>query len=148
MSQSLSKLYIHVVFHIKERRTYIRKEDANQLYSYIAEILKQHNSIPIQINGVHDHIHILCVLSKNIALAKLIQHIKAGSSGWIKTLHTHYRNFAWQTGYAAFSVSSSIHDKTVRYILNQEEHHKKLSFREELLKFLEEYNVQYDEKYL
>lgn len=147
MSQSLSRLYIHIVFHVKGN-IIIREKDSNQLYSYIAGILKGHNSISIQINGTDNHIHILCVMSKNVALAALVQQIKASSSSWIKTLDKYYKDFAWQKGYAGFSVSPSIHDKTVQYILNQQEHHRKISFKDELLMFLKEYQVEYDERYL
>ncbi|NDV77667.1 transposase [Dysgonomonas sp. 511] len=148
MSQSLSKLYIHIVFHTKGNTTLIRTKDSDQLYSYIAGILKKHDSIPIQINGTDNHIHILCVMSKNIALATLVQQIKASSSGWLKTLDDYYREFAWQKGYAGFSVSPSVHEKTSRYILNQQEHHKKMSFRDELLMFFKKYRIEYDERYL
>ena len=148
MSQSLSKLYVHIVFHIKGNTTLIREKDSTQLYSYIAGVLKGQNSLPIQINGTDNHIHILCVMSKNIALATLVQQIKSSSSGWIKTLDEYYKDFAWQKGYAGFSVSPSVHDKTVQYILNQQQHHKKISFRDELLIFFKEYQVEYDERYL
>ena len=148
MSQSLSKLYVHIVFHVKGNTTFIREKDSIQLYSYIACVLKGHHSLPIQINGTDNHIHIICVMSKNIALATLVQQIKSSSSGWIKTLDEYYKDFAWQKGYAGFSVSPSVHDKTVQYILNQQQHHKKISFRDELLIFFKEYQVEYDERYL
>ncbi len=148
MSQSLSKLYIHIVFHIKGNDILIREKDFNQFHSYIAGILKGQESIPVQINGTNNHIHILCVMSKNIALATLVQQIKVHSSVWIKTLDEYYRSFAWQKGYAGFSVSPSVHNKTIQYILQQQEHHKTISFKDELLLFLKEYQVEYDERYL
>lgn len=148
MSQSLSKLFIHLIFHIKSTSVKIRKEDKNDLYSYIGAIIKDNDSIPILINGVEDHIHILCVLSKNIALAKLVEEIKRHSSRWIKTRGTYYSTFSWQGGYGGFSISPSLHDKTKLYIKNQEEHHKKMSFKEEYLLFLKEYGIEYDERYL
>jgi len=95
-----------------------------------------------------DHIHILCVLSKNISLAKFVQEVKGISSHWIKNLASHYNSFEWQKGYAGFSVSPSVHDKTVEYIRNQQSHHTKLSFKEEYMMFLKEYGIQYDERYL
>jgi len=148
MSQSLSKLYIHLIFHIKNPNFPIRQEEKNDLYAYIGTIIKDNGSIPILINGTHDHVHILCVMSKNISLATLVEEIKRHSSRWIKTLNSHYKEFAWQGGYAGFSVSQSIHDKTKRYINNQEEHHKKMTFREELIGFLKDYEIEYDERYL
>lgn len=148
MSQSLSKLYVHLIFHIKDSLVPIINEDKIDLYAYIGSIIKDNSSIPIIINGTSDHVHILCVISKNIALAKLIEEIKRHSSRWIKTRGTHYKQFAWQGGYAGFSVSQSLHEKTKNYILNQEEHHKKLTFKEELIAFLKEYGIEYDERYL
>jgi len=148
MSQSLSKLYVHLIFHIKGSEVAIKNEDKNDLYAYIGAIIKDNGSIPILINGMSNHIHILCVMSKNIALARLTEEIKRHSSRWIKTKGSYYNQFAWQGGYAGFSVSQSLHDKTKRYIQNQEEHHKKINFQEELIAFLKEYGIEYDERYL
>lgn len=148
MSQSLSKLYVHLIFHIKDLYVPIKNEDKKDLYAYIGTIIKDNESIPILINGTEDHVHILCAMSKNIALAKLIEEIKRHSSRWIKTRGIHYKQFAWQGGYAGFSVSQSLHDKTKVYIQNQEEHHKRMTFKEELIAFLKEYGIEYDERYL
>ena len=148
MSQSLSKLYVHIVFHIKKGSVGINKVDSKELYAYMGAIIKDNESIPIVINGVENHVHILCVMSKNIALSKLVEEIKSHSSRWIKTKGEQYRLFAWQGGYSAFSVSSSIHDRTKRYIENQENHHKKMTFRDEYLLFLKQYGINYNEQYL
>ena len=126
----------------------IRKEDKPDLYAYMGAIIKSKDSIPILINGTEDHVHILCVMSKNISLSKLVEEIKGNSSRWIKTCHSHYKKFAWQGGYGGFSVSSSLYGKTKRYIENQEEHHKKMTFQEEYLLFLKEYGIEYNEQYL
>jgi len=148
MAQSLSKLYVHLVFHVKNTSVIIRDEDKKELYAYMGAIINDNESIPILINGTADHVHILFVMSKNIALAKLTEEIKRHSSRWIKTIHPQYKSFAWQSGYAGFSVSQSLHDKTKNYIQNQEEHHKKMSFKEELILFLKEYGIEYNEQYL
>ena len=148
MSQSLSKLFVHIVFHIKTGSVGIDKTISKELYAYMGAVIKDNESIPIVINGIENHIHILCVMSKNIALAKLIEEIKRHSSRWIKTQGEQYCQFAWQGGYGAFSVSSSIHDKTKRYIENQEAHHKKMTFKDEYLLFLKEYGINYNEQYL
>ncbi|NOY95283.1 MAG: transposase [Chlorobi bacterium] len=148
MAQSLSKLYVHIIFHIKHQHSKIRKEDEKDLYAYIGAIIKGNDSIPILINGVEDHVHILCVMSKNIALAKFVEEIKRHSSRMIKTISTNYTHFAWQGGYGGFSVSPSLHNKTKHYIENQDEHHKKMTFHEEYLMFLKEYSIEYNEKYL
>ena len=148
MSQSLSKLFVHIVFHVKNNRYTIRKQERKSLYAYMGAIIKDNESIPIIINGVEDHVHILCVMSKNIALAKLVEEVKRHSSRWIKTRGLYYSHFAWQGGYGGFSVSPSLHDTIKRYIANQEEHHKKVTFKDEYLSFLDEYDIDYNEDYL
>lgn len=148
MSQSLSKLYIHATFHIKYTSVTIRKQDFEHLYAYIGSVLKSLGCTPIQIGGVENHIHILCTLSKNIALSKLMEDVKRHSSRWIKTLDPYYETFAWQGGYGCFSVSQSRVEKTIKYIATQEEHHRVKDFKTEYLAFLKEYGVEYDETYL
>ncbi len=148
MSQSLSKLYVHIIFQIKTNSCLIRKQDKKELYSYMGSVIKDSASTPILINGMNDHVHILCIMSKNITLAKLLENIKRHTSRWIKTKDSHYSNFAWQGGYGGFSVSSSLHDKTKNYIVNQEQHHKKMTFKEEYIMFLKEYGIEYNKKYL
>lgn len=118
MAQSLSKLFVHIVYHIKTTSVKIRREDKTDLYAYMGAIIKDNDCVPISINGVEDHVHILCVISKNIALAKLVEEIKGNSSRWIKTFNPYYKAFAWQGGYGGFSVSPSLHNKTKMYIEN------------------------------
>jgi putative transposase len=148
MSQSLSKLFVHIIFHTKSPCILIRYEDKARLYAYMGSVIKDRGSIPISINGISNHVHILCVMSKNIHLALLAEEIKRHSSRWIKTLDPYYSSFAWQGGYSGFSVSPSVVKRTKRYIENQEEHHKKKTFEEELVLFLKEYEIEYDERYL
>ena len=148
MSQSLSKLYIHIVFGIKTTSVPIHKEDKKELYAYIGAIIKDNDSIPIIINGTENHIHILCIMSKNIALSLLVENIKRHSSRWIKTKDNYYDRFAWQGGYGAFSVSSSVVEKAKKYIEKQEEHHALFNFREEYIKFLNEYGIEYKDEFL
>lgn len=100
------------------------------------------------INGTENHIHILCIMSKNVSLASLIEDVKRNSSRWIKTKDNHYRNFAWQEGYSGYSVSQSKVETVKKYIENQENHHKQQTFEEEYIQFLKVYNIDYDEKYL
>ena len=148
MGQSLSKNYIHLIFSIKYRENTIKVQDLPVLYSYLSGILNNINSPSICIGGTTNHIHILCTLDKSIALSKMVEEIKRSSSKWIKQLDRSYQKFAWQDGYGAFSVSQSKVDIVRTYILNQEEHHKRLSYTDELKKFLEEYEVEFDERYL
>jgi REP element-mobilizing transposase RayT len=148
MAQSLSRLYVHLIFHIKNTSVKIRKTEKQRVYAYMGTVIKSNGSLPIVINGTDDHVHVLCVMSKNIALSKLAEEIKRHSSRWIKTIDDYYQRFAWQGGYAGFSVSPSIHAKTRQYIEDQEGHHRKMTFKEEYLLFLKEYGIEYNEKYL
>jgi len=148
MSQSLSKLYVHIVFHTKHNKKLIKDEIKPELYAYMGSIIKDNESIPIIINGIEDHVHILCIMSKNIALAKLVELVKKHSSRWIKTKGSAFSNFSWQRGYGGFSVSSSVHEITKKYIENQVNHHKKVDYKEEYISLLQEYGIDYSEEYL
>jgi REP element-mobilizing transposase RayT len=148
MSQSLSKLYIHATFHIKKTSVSIRKQELDQLFSYIAQVLKSMECYPIQVGGVENHVHVLSTMSKNISLARMMEEVKRHSSRWLKTKGSYYKDFGWQGGYGGFSVSQSVVERTANYIKNQERHHKKLSFRDGYLRFLKEYGVDYNEVYL
>ena len=148
MSQSLSKLYVHIIFHVKDERIPIRPEEEKELYAYIGGIIKQNASFPVKINGTENHVHVLSTLSKNLSLAHFVEAIKKNSSRWIKTKNAHYQHFAWQGGYAGYSVSQSKVAIVANYIERQKEHHQRLSFKDEYLKFLQEYRVDFDENYL
>ncbi|MGJ1364317.1 IS200/IS605 family transposase [Sphingobacterium spiritivorum] len=148
MSQSLSKMYVHIIFHTKYNQPLIRPEVEKELYAYIGGIIKENDSVPVKINGTQDHIHILAIMSKNIALAKLVEEIKRNSSRWIKSKGAKYEQFAWQGGYAGYSVSQSVVGRVKKYIENQKEHHKTKSFRDEYVAFLKEYGIDFDEDYL
>jgi REP element-mobilizing transposase RayT len=104
---------------------------------------------PVQVGGYCDHVHILCLLSRTVTQADLVEEVKKRSSKWIKTVsEAAYADFFWQKGYGAFSVSPMQVDKVVRYIKAQEEHHSKCAFQEELLSFLKKYGMEYDERYM
>ena len=148
MSQSLSKLYVHAIYHVKNNECLIRPEDEKELYAYIGGVLKLSKSIPIIINGTENHIHVLCIMSKNICLADLMENIKGNSSRWIKTKGIHYRNFAWQGGYAGYSVSQSKVEVVKKYIENQKNHHKHQTAKDEYIQFLKENDIDYNEGYL
>ena len=148
MSQSLSRLFVHIIFHIKNSGITIGREIESELYAYIASNLKDNDSVAVLINGEKEHVHILCIMSKNISLADLVEEIKKHSSRWIKTKDKNYKRFQWQGGYSGFSVSKSLVEKTKKYIKEQKEHHKKKSFKEELTEFLNLYGVDYNPRYL
>jgi REP element-mobilizing transposase RayT len=143
MGQSLSQLYIHLTFSTKSRNPLIKPEIKDELHAYIAGTLKEFDSPALIINSVPDHIHILFRLSKNNALAKIVEEVKKGSSKWMKSrIYSHLaKPFSWQIGYGAFSVSSSKVGTVTKYISRQEEHHKTMSYKEEVEKFMREYNI-------
>jgi REP element-mobilizing transposase RayT len=148
MAQSLSKIIVHITFSTKNRQTFLNKAIRPKLYAYLTGILKKCESESILIGGVSDHIHILCTLSKNYSVSKVIEIIKKSSSRWLKEQSKMLSKFQWQGGYAVFSVSQSKVDETKEYIANQEEHHRKVSFSEELKGFLKKYKVDYKDEYL
>ncbi|MBK9256885.1 MAG: IS200/IS605 family transposase [Saprospiraceae bacterium] len=148
MGQSLAKNYIHIVFSTKNRNPLINSLIESELHSYLGGICNNLECHAIKVGGYTDHIHILCMLSKKLALMKLLEELKSHSSKWIKTKGDQYSNFYWQDGYGAFSVNPSEIDIVSDYIANQHEHHSKKSFKEEYLAFLKKYNVDYDERYL
>lgn len=148
MGQSLVKQYTHIVFSTKYRKPMILPAVEDELYAYLGGICKNLECYPIQIGGYTDHIHILCNLSKKIALMKLLEELKAHSSKWMKTLDSSLNNFYWQNGYGAFSVNPYQVDKVIAYIQNQKVHHAKKTFQVEYRAFLKKYEVEYDERYV
>ncbi|MDR3339302.1 MAG: IS200/IS605 family transposase [Candidatus Symbiothrix sp.] len=148
MPQSLSKVYVHITFSTKKRLPLIDEFINERLWEYLGGICKGLECNPIQIGGHHDHVHILCLLSKKITQIKLLEEIKKQSSKWIKTIDSKYHKFYWQDGYGIFSVNPSEIEIVVNYIKNQAEHHQKRNFQDELLAFLKKYNMEYDERYL
>lgn len=147
MSQSLSRIYVHLIFHVKKGcRIYV--EDLPALHAYISGVLKQHDSLCIMAGGVCDHVHVLTTLPRSMAAADLAKLAKGASSHWLKERSEKYARFAWQGGYAIFSVSQSLVEKTEVYIREQPFHHKRKSTRDEFIAFLESYNITYNEAYL
>ena len=148
MPQSLCKIYLHIIFHVKTSSPQIADKHLERMHSYIGQLVNTTGCQVLRVGGIGDHIHIVCLLSRNENVAHLVEEVKRNSSRWIKSISHLYEHFAWQGGYAVFSVSQSVVDKTVEYVSNQREHHKKQSFRDEYLAFLKLYNVDYDERYV
>ena len=148
MSQSLVKNYIHLVFSTKNRKPLITNSYQQELYNYFGGICNNLECYPVQIGGYTDHVHILCLLSKKIALIKLVEEIKSHSSRWFKTKDASLDNFYWQSGYGTFSVNPSEIEIVKKYIESQNEHHKTKTFQEEYRAFLKKYNIDYDERYI
>ena len=146
MPQSLSKVYIHSIFSTKNGEHIITDEVREELHAYIIGIISNLGSYVYEIYANPDHIHILFSLPRTVTIADMISKIKTSSSKWIKLKGI--TGFSWQNGYGTFSVSASKIDVVKRYILNQKEHHKKKSFKEEYITFLKEYRIAYDERYV
>jgi len=148
MPQSLSRVYVHITFSTKNRVSMIDQDIRKRLFDYMGGICKGLECNPVQIGGVADHVHILCLLSRKIAQMDLLEEVKKRSSKWIKTISDKYSNFYWQDGYGIFSVNPKETDKVVEYIKNQDEHHKHISFQDEFRAFLRKYGVEWDERYV
>ena len=148
MGQSLVKNYMHIVFSTKYRQPFIHAPIENELHAYLGGICKNLECHPIKIGGYTDHIHILCMLSKKIALMKLLEEVKSHSSKWMKTKGDDLKNFYWQDGYGAFSVNPAEVDRVINYIANQHAHHSKKTFQDEYRAILKKYDMEYDERYV
>jgi putative transposase len=141
MAQSLVKSYIHIIFSTKHRQPLIHPQVEIELHKYLGGLCNKLECYPIMIGGYTDHIHILCALSKKLALMKLLEEVKSHSSKWIKTKDERLKNFYWQDGYGAFSVDPQAIDAITHYIQNQHEHHRDKTFQEEYRGILTEYKV-------
>ena len=150
MPQSLAKVIVHIVYSTKHRRPWLRNPALrSELYAYNATILKQKLDSPaILINGVQDHLHILCLLSRKHAIMDVIKNSKTETSKWIKKQETMHAGFQWQSGYGIFSVSPSNVERVKRYIAGQEEHHKRMSFQDEFRELCKRHEIVIDERYV
>lgn len=150
MPQSLSKVAIHIVFSTKNRQRLLMDATLrDELYAYMSKILRDNVDTPaLLINGVEDHVHALCVLSRKFAIMNVIQEAKTETTKWLKTKSRETANFAWQSGYGAFSVSESNIPQVKDYIANQEEHHKTVSFQNEFRALCDRHNIELDERYV
>jgi REP element-mobilizing transposase RayT len=149
MPQSLSNVLIHIVFSTKNRQPFLRKKESRDVMTgYLIGTLQNLNCPSLIVGVVEDHVHILCNLHRTISIAKLVEELKTSSSARIKTEGPQLRDFHWQNGYGAFSVSQSNVDEVRRYIENQDEHHRKRTFQEEFRLLLERHQIEYDERYV
>ena len=146
MPSTLTSLNVQVVFSTKHRKRLIREEWEGDLHAYIGGILKDLGAVPLAIGGVEDHIHLLVGIRAWHRLDYLIRDLKSGSTKWVK--QEKRKQFAWQKGYAAFSVSPDRIGRVKNYVLNQKEHHKKERFVDELIRLLDEAGIEYDPEYL
>lgn len=149
MSQSLSKLWSHLIFSTKARHPFlVNRQTQDELHAYMAAILRNQKCPTLQVGGAIDHVHALFVLSKNSSIAQIVYELKRSSSKWIKTQGHEFKKFHWQNGYGAFSVSQSHVEQVRRYIQKQEQHHREITFQDEYREFLRRYDVEFDEPYI
>lgn len=146
MPQSYAELFYHLVYRTKYKRIFIPNELRSDLYAFSGGIIRSDKGILIAAGGMPDHVHFLLTIHREISISDAVKNIKARSSKWLH--EKGYRDFQWQAGFAIFSVSASIVPKVKIYIANQEEHHKKLTFLEELIALYDHYGIPYDRKYL
>ena len=114
----------------------------------MATVLRDLRCVVVDVGGFEDHVHLLFSLPRTASIATIVEKSKTGTTAWIRRKWPHLRTFAWQAGYGSFSVGSEEYSRVLSYVRNQEEHHKKVSFKEEYLKMLKEHGVEYDERYL
>lgn len=148
MPQSLASILIHLVFSTKNREPFITPAIESELHPYMAKIFRALKSPSLAIDGTTDHVHMLFALSRVITVAELVEEIKTESSKWIKTKGPEFRNFHWQAGYGAFSIGQSNVAALKRYIHNQKQHHRRVTFQDELRAFFKRYQIPYDERYV
>lgn len=148
MPGTFSQIYIQIVFAVKGRGNLIGNNWKTELHKYIAGTIKGKGQKPIIVNGMPDHIHAFVGLKPAMAISDLVRDIKNNASNFVNDHNFINGKFAWQEGYGAFSYSHSHIGKVYDYILNQEKHHQKKTFRQEYINFLENFEVEYDEKYL
>lgn len=148
MPQSLAQVLTHIVFSTKNREPLIHEALAPHLYEYIGGICRMLESAAIKVGGYIDHIHLLCSLSRKIAIMDLLENVKKSSSKWVKTLSPDNAGFYWQDGYAIFSVSPRDEVSVVRYIERQKEHHQDQSFQDECRLLFTKARIAWDERYV
>jgi REP element-mobilizing transposase RayT len=149
MPQSLSAVYLHLVFSTKDRQPLLRDPALrSETHAYLGGVSKQLDCLPVIIGGVEDHVHILARHARTISQADWVKELKRVSSIWIKERDPSLRDFAWQSGYGVFSVSTSNLETVERYIANQEEHHRKTTFQDEYRAFLRRHGITWDEQYV
>ncbi|MEO6390883.1 MAG: IS200/IS605 family transposase [Pyrinomonadaceae bacterium] len=148
MPHSYVNLLYHIVFSTRDRQPHLTIERRPRLYEYIGGVIRKRGGISLAINGMDDHVHVLTKLRPDKAISEVIRDLKAGSSGWMHQFFPEVRDFKWQNGYGAFTVSSSLSKKVTDYIRDQDRHHVKLSFRDEFTLLLRKNGIEFDERYL
>lgn len=141
-------ILLHVVFSTKYRKPVLADAWRDELFAYIGGIVRDHKSALLQAGGIEDHIHLLLRIHPEFAISKTVQLLKANSSKWINEESKTKERFSWQRGYGAFSVSQFMFETVKRYIANQREHHRHLTFRDEYLQMLKKHRIEFEMKYV
>ena len=148
MADSDTNPLYHIVFSTKDRRPLITPEHEVRLYDYLGGTIRKVGGVSLELNGTEDHIHLLAKLRPDCALSDVLRELKANATGWMHDVFPSVKNFSWQRGYGAFTVSQSNVESVRRYIARQKEHHRKFSFRDEFIQFLKENGIEYDERFI
>ena len=148
MANTYTQIHLQIVFAVRFRAALINKTWKDELYKYMTGIVQTQKHKMIIINGVEDHVHMLIGFKPHQSLSDLVQDVKGSSSKWINDRKLTKNKFNWQQGFGAFSYSMDALPNVINYILNQEEHHKKTIFKDEYKKYLKEYEIEFDERYL
>jgi len=148
MPDTYTQLNIHVVFVVKNRANVLQPYFKPRLCEYLCGILRNHKHYPLAINGYYDHIHVFFEMHPAMALSDIVCELKSSSSKWINDNNMLPGKFRWQDGYGGFSYSRSQQDRVIKYILNQEKHHERITFREEYLAILKAFKIEFKEQYL
>ena len=148
MGQSLSKIYVHLIFSTKSRERTLPDAIRPDLHAYLGGTLKGLGCLPVEINTEPDHLHALFLLSRTEALSDVVGQLKKSSNDWLRSRGPEFAGFFWQAGFGAFSVSQSQVAEVRAYICNQREHHRVKTFQEEFRAFLRAYEVEFDERYV
>jgi putative transposase len=148
MSQSLAKIYVHLIFSTNHRERVLSDDIRHDLHAYIGGILNGLGCAPIEINSEPDHMHILFLLSRTAAISDVAGQVKKSSNDWLREQGPRFSDFYWQGGYGAFSVSQSGVQEVREYIRTQREHHQRVSFQDEFRTVLERYEIKFDERYV
>ena len=148
MPDSYTNLLYHVVFSTKDRRPLITQDYEVRLYDYLGGTIRKLGGISLELNGTEDHVHLLAKLRPDCALSNVLRDLKANATGWMHDVFPSLKNFSWQRGYGAFTVSQSHVEAVRQYISRQKEHHQKISFRDEFIQILQENEIKYDERFI
>ena len=148
MAGKFLSVKIHLIWSTKGRRRLLQPQWMHRLFAFIATVARAKGAILIEANSQPDHIHLIVSMPSTISIAELVNAIKANSTRWIRQTLAQHNWFGWQDGYAAFSVSTSLEQTVIQYIRDQDQHHRRRSFQEELLELLDSHGVEYDPRYV